>query len=185
MIVSVFSGLFYFSSCHKYSVPDQYLQLIPPTQTDNPLTSENIQNIVEKSINNIEYILVNGIRKITSIRKKKIGLLQGHGELNRQDLAHALSLISPYYSVDTISIRSNTLALNEFNAVIIADPQTAYSEADLFTIDQFVMNGGNLLCFMNTLKIPHNELYMQGGIIAQRKNLNLQNMLFDKLNENF
>ena len=167
--------------------PDQYIQLIPPTPMDNPLTSDNIQNVVERAINNLEYELVNGIRKITSIRKKKIGLLQGHGELNGKDLLHALSLISPFYSIDTVSIRSNTLALNDFDAIIIADPQTPYSESDLFTLDQFVMKGGNLLCFMNTLKIPQNELFLKGSVIAQRKNLNLQNMLFDygfKINDN-
>ena len=66
-------------------------------------------------------------------------------------------------------------------------PKTPFSEADLFTIDQFVMKGGDLMCFMNTLDISNDTLYAQGYTHSTRKNLRLDHLLFDygfKFNDN-
>ena len=155
------------------------VQLLPGTAPDRPFAINQMAEVVENGLNNLEYNLVSALRRLTTIEKKKIAFLQGHGELNDYETKIAKLLITPYYSVSNVTIAGYINALDDFDALIIADPKAPFSEADLFTIDQFVMNGGDLMCFMNTLDINNDTLYTQGFTHSTRKNMRLEHMLFD------
>ena len=163
------------------------VQLLPGTSPDRPFMLNQMPDVVENGLNNLEYNLVSALRRLTTIERKKIAFLQGHGELNDYETRIAKSLIAPYYFVENVTIDGYIKALDDYDALIIADPKQPFSEADLFTIDQFVMRGGDLMCFMNTLEINKDTLFAQGYTHSSRKNLRLENMLFDygfKINDN-
>lgn len=163
------------------------VQLLPGTSPDRPFMLNQMPDVVENGLNNLEYNLVSALRRLTTIERKKIAFLQGHGELNDYETRIAKSLIAPYYFVENVTIDGYIKALDDYDALIIADPKQTFSEADLFTIDQFVMRGGDLMCFMNTLEINKDTLFAQGYTHSSRKNLRLENMLFDygfKINDN-
>ena len=163
------------------------VQLLPGTSPDRPFRLDQMPEVVEKGLNNLEYNLISTLRRLTTVEKKKIGFLQGHGELNDYETRIAKALIAPYYSVKNVTINGYINALDDFDALIIADPKATFSEADLFTIDQFVMKGGDLMCFINTLDINNDTLFAQGYTHSTRKNLRLDHMLFDygfKINDN-
>ncbi|MDG1720225.1 MAG: Gldg family protein, partial [Bacteroidia bacterium] len=163
------------------------VQLLPGTSPDRPFMLNQMPDVVENGLNNLEYNLVSALRRLTTIERKKIAFLQGHGELNDYETRIAKSLIAPYYFVENVTIDGYIKALDDYDALIIADPKQTFSEADLFTIDQFVMRGGDLMCFMNTLEINKDTLFAQGYTHSSRKNLRLEHMLFDygfKINDN-
>ena len=163
------------------------VQLLPGTSPDRPFMLNQMPDVVENGLNNLEYNLVSALRRLTTIERKKIAFLQGHGELNDYETRIAKSLIAPYYFVENVTIDGYIKALDDYDALIIADPKQPFSESDLFTIDQFVMRGGDLMCFMNTLEINKDTLFAQGYTHSSRKNLRLENMLFDygfKINDN-
>ncbi len=162
------------------------VQLLPGTSPDRPFMLNQMPDVVENGLNNLEYNLVSALRRLTTIERKKIAFLQGHGELNDYETRIAKSLIAPYYFIENVTI-DGLKALDDYDALIIADPKETFSEADLFTIDQFVMKGGDLMCFMNTLEINKDTLFTQGYTHSSRKNLRLEHMLFDygfKINDN-
>ena len=147
--------------------------------------------IIETAINGLEYNLINGLRKVHKLHRKRIALLQGHGELNSLELKSARDLISPYYIVDTAFQINGELSslkkLKEYDGLIIANPLDKFTFPDLAIIDQFLLNGGSLMCFMNTLNINPDTLYLTGRSPTARQNIGLQNMLFDygiKVNNN-
>jgi len=172
----------------------EYIQLIegnwvPKNRID---IQELVQRkIIERATNDLEYNLINGLRKVHKIHRKRIAILQGHGELSALELKSAKDLISPYYYIDT-AFRingefSSLKKLREFDGLIIANPQAKFTLPDLAIIDQFVLNGGSLMCFMNTLNINPDTLYLTGRSPTSRQNIGLQNMLFDygiKINSN-
>ena len=163
------------------------VQLLPGTSPDRPFLLNQMPDVVENGLNNLEYNLVSALRRLTTIERKKIAFLQGHGELNDYETRIAKSLIAPYYFIENVTIDGYIKALDDYDALIIADPKQPFSEADLFTIDQFVMKGGDLMCFMNTLEINKDTLFAQGYTHSSRKNLRLEHMLFDygfKINDN-
>lgn len=169
-------------------IKENSIQFLPGTKPGNPMSLTDVSEQLESAINNLEYSLLSSIRNITLIEKPRIAFLQGHGELNYNQTIRVRSLIAPYYSITDIALNDSIDALNDLDGLIIADPQTPFSNKDLYIIDQFVMSGGKLMCFMNSLHLEEDSLMTRGLTNTIRKNLKLERMLFDyglKLNENY
>lgn len=164
------------------------VQLLPGTQPGRPFALEQMTEIIENALNNLEYNLLSAMRRLTQTSKPTIAFLQGHGELNQAETMRARALISPYYQIKDVALNDSIAALKEVDGLIIADPQTPFSQKDLYLIDQFVMRGGKLLCFMNTLALNEDTLNATGMTHTSRKNLLLDRLLFDygiKIKENY
>jgi gliding-associated putative ABC transporter substrate-binding component GldG len=132
--------------------------------------------------------LLSALRRLTQQTKPTIAFLQGHGELSYPETLRARALISPYYNITDLTLNDSIAALNDVDGLIIADPQTPFSQKDLYLIDQFVMRGGKLMCFANTLALNEDTLNTKGMTHTTRKNLLLDRLLFDygiKIKENY
>jgi ABC-2 type transport system permease protein len=164
------------------------VQLLPGTQPGRPYALEQTTEIIENALNNLEYNLLSAMRRLTQTSKPTIAFLQGHGELNPAETMRARALISPYYQIKDVALNDSIAALQDVDGLIVADPQTPFSQKDLYLIDQFVMRGGKLLCFMNTLALNEDTLNATGMTHTSRKNLLLDRLLFDygiKIKENY
>ena len=164
------------------------IQFLPGTQPGKPYQLNGITEMIQNSINNLEYILVSSIRRAIKDEKQQIGFLQGHGELKYQQTQRARALISPYFKLDDVTIDGRVDALDNFDGLIIAGPKTQFSDKDLFVIDQFVLNGGRLICLIDALHLPLDSLNMRGMSHTTRITTGLERMLFDyglKINDNY
>ena len=54
------------------------------------------------------------------------------------------------YTVTDIDLSKEDIPL-DMNSLIICEPHLDYSDEELYKIDQFVMRGGNLIVFKNSL----------------------------------
>ena len=102
------------------------VQLLPGTSPDRPFMLNQMPEVVESALNNLEYNLVSALRRLTTVEKKKIAFLQGHGELNDYETRIAKSLISPYYSVKNVTIDGYINALDGFDALIMQTPKRPF-----------------------------------------------------------
>lgn len=164
------------------------IQLLPGTRTGQPNHLEGIAPAIGASINNLEYVLLNAIRRSVQKEKKKIGFLQGHGELTFAQTQRARALISSDFNVEDVTINAKLNALDDYQGLIIANPRQKFDERDLFIIDQFLLKGGRLMCFMDALSINEDTLNIKGMVNTTRIKTGLENLLFDyglKLNENY
>jgi len=164
------------------------VQFLPGTQPGRPYALEQMSDIIENALNNLEYNLLSAMRRLTQTSKPTIAFLQGHGELTYAQTMRARALISPYYELKDVELNDSIAALKDVDGLIIADPQTPFSQKDLYLIDQFVMRGGNLMCFLNTLALNEDTLNATGMTHTTRKNLLLDRLLFDygiKIKENY
>lgn len=164
------------------------VQFLPGTQPGRPYALEQMSEMIENALNNLEYNLLSAMRRLTQTSKPTIAFLQGHGELNPAETMRARALISPYYQIKDVALNDSIAALKDVDGLIIADPQTPFSQKDLYLIDQFVLRGGKLLCFMNTLALNEDTLNATGMTHTTRKNLLLDRLLFDygiKIKENY
>ena len=169
-------------------IKESTIQFLPGTKPGSPYGLAQMSDVIQNAHNNLEYNLISAIRRITQKEKKRIAFLHGHEELNLNQTIRARALISPYFSITDVNLNDSIAALEDVDGLIIADPQTPFSMKDLYIIDQFVLKGGKLMCFMNTLHLEEDTLNSQGYVNTLRKNLKLENMLFDygiKLNENY
>ncbi len=166
----------------------QSIQFLPGTSPGKPYSLDGMTEIIENSMNNLEYILMSSIRRTTQKDKPRIAFLQGHGELSFAETQRSRALIAPYFSIADITINESIAALDDVDGLIIARPRQAFSNRDLYVIDQFVMRGGRLMCFLDALVLNEDTLNKNGMTHTMRNETGLERMLFDyglKLNENY
>jgi gliding-associated putative ABC transporter substrate-binding component GldG len=165
----------------------QNIQFLPGTPPGKPYTLEGLTEILENSLNNLEYILVSSLRRATQKVKPRIGFLQGHGELTFAQTQRARALISPYFAIADVSLNDSLAALDGLDGLIIARPTKKFNDKELYIIDQFVMRGGRLMCFLDALQLNEDTLNANGITHTTRFETGLERMLFDyglKINEN-
>jgi gliding-associated putative ABC transporter substrate-binding component GldG len=166
----------------------QTIQFLPGTPVEHPYVLDELTDLIDNSTKNLEYILVSSLRKTTQVKKPRIAFLQGHGELNFQQTQRVRSLIAPYFSIADITINDSIAALDNVDGLIIARPTQKFSDKDLFVIDQFVMKGGRLMCFIDALYLNEDTLNRNGSTHTMRYETGIERMLFDyglKLNDNY
>jgi ABC-2 type transport system permease protein len=165
-----------------------HIQLMPGTPQGQYYTlSPKLEAQIQNSINNLEYMLLSSIRRATQKEKPRLAFLQGHGELTYPQTQRVRTLVSPYYSVEDIVLNDSIDALKGVDGLIIARPTQPFSEKDKYIIDQFVMKGGKLMCFIDKLFVPEDSLNKNGYTHTMRYTLELDRMLFDygiKINDN-
>jgi ABC-2 type transport system permease protein len=154
---------------HGHEVPWQLLK----TQIGS---SSEMQ--LNNSIQALEYEFASCIRNLSTNVRPKIGFIEGHGELDTLAVEDIKNALSEFYSLKRIKINESLNALQGMKAIIIAKPETSFSEKDKYIIDQFVMNGGKVLWVIDPLNTSVDSLRKSGGTIAVPYDLNLDNMFF-------
>ena len=135
---------------------------------------ENLNN----SIENLEYRVVEAIRSLEQTEVEKVAFLEGHGELEERDVYDLTQLLAQYYQVDRGCLGNETGVLDDYAAVIIADPQLPFSEEDKYILDQYIMQGGRVLWVINGVKFSADFLASQGTTPIVALDLDINDMLF-------
>lgn len=159
----------------------------------------NPEYVLNNSIEDIEFELTNALFKVMSTTKPTIAFLEGHNELNEletADITHSLGQIkgslSEYFTVDRINIKefeldennspslSNQInRLNKYKALIIAKPTQKFSKVDKFLVDQYIMNGGKTIWFIDGVVMDMDSLKGNSPFsMAIPNDLNLTDMMF-------
>lgn len=154
------------------------MQILQNQGNQDPMTAINY------SIEELEYDIDNAIQKLSINFKPKVAFIQGQGELDSMQTASAVKALSEYYSVRSVAINHHTGALLDsggvlrYQAIIIAKPDTAFSEPDKLSIDQYIMHGGKVFWLIDPLYTPIDSLAANGNTVAFPMDLNLEDMLF-------
>lgn len=159
--------------------------------------------VLNNSIQNLEFKFVNAIHKLTRIRKPAIAFIEGHGELNERETWDISNSLKADYSVERLKINGKLDALvsrkiidsvsreskiePKYAAIIIAGPDSAFSDKDKFIIDQYIMYGGKVMWLIDPVFASMDSIQRKESSVAIEKNLNIQDMLFKygiRLNSN-
>ena len=111
---------------------------------DVPRNKRQRKELVNKSIENIEYELAFALRKLTVQQKKSIAFLSGHGELTEQETFTIRKKLSEVYEVKNVQLTEYT-DLSKHDLVVMAKPRIPFGEKEKFVLDQYLVNGGNAL----------------------------------------
>lgn len=144
--------------------------------------------VLNNSVQALEYELSNTIRKLGTIFKPRVAFIEGHGEWDSLHVASATDALMEYYEVERVGLRGGFTALtgrdsagnprNEYEAIIIAKPDTAFSEQDKFIVDQFIMNGGKVLWLIDPVYTDIDSLRVTAFTMGLPNTLNLDDQLF-------
>lgn len=149
--------------------------------------------LLNNSIQSLEYVLSNGIRALARGQKPSVAFMRGHGELELPYMSDMIASLYEYYNLDTILMNENINSLtmreldpkdstyrfhNKYDLIIVAKPTRPFSDRDLYILDQYVMYGGKLLWLIDPLDADLDSLESAGSAVATRLPVNLDDMLF-------
>lgn len=174
---------------------------IPIDLLENQLgqSSEEALNV---SMQNLEFRLIDAVKKVTRLQKPQIAFIEGHGELDEQEVYDITQTLKQNYVVTRGEIGDKTNALLSrtdynaqgevkafpaFDAIIFAKPTEPFSEKEKFLIDQYIMHGGKVLWLVEPIYANMDSLQSQESTIGVEMDLNLDDMLFKygvRLNRN-
>ena len=130
------------------------------------------------SIENLEFAFAEAIRSLTQDTIEKIAFLEGHGELDEHDVYDLTQQLAKYYQIDRGTLGTVSGVLDDYKAVIIADPQMPFSETDKYILDQYIMQGGRILWVVNGVRFSDDHLASEGYTPIIALDLNINDMLF-------
>ena len=130
------------------------------------------------SIENLEFAFAEAIRSLTQDTIEKIAFLEGHGELDEHDVYDLTQQLAKYYQIDRGTLGTVSGVLDDYKAVIIADPQMPFSETDKYILDQYIMQGGRILWVVNGVRFSDDYLASEGYTPIIALDLNINDMLF-------
>ncbi len=136
------------------------------------------EQMLNNSVQGLEYGFGNSIRKLSSKLPQRIAMIDGHGEADEDQLADITRELSAFYMVERVRIEEKLEKLKGFKAIVIAGPDSAFSEKDKFIIDQFIMRGGKALWLIDGTKVNMDSLQKSDETIAIANEINLEDMLF-------
>ena len=130
------------------------------------------------SIEGIEFEFANAIRRLTQNRKGNLAFLKGHGELNQWDVYDiSNSLLNDFY-VSRITVEQLSEAPGKQDIIIVAGPNIAFNEKDKIVLDQYLMQGGKIMWFIDPVRVSLDSLSKGHMTMAFPLDLNLGDMLF-------
>ncbi len=159
----------------SYKDKEMGINLLSATSGVAPESELNVTHSIEE----LEYRLTNGLTKILRHQKPSVAFTEGHGELSEYEVVDISKTLSEYYDVKRGAINGQPGVLDEFEAIIIAKPQKAFSEQDKYVIDQYIMQGGNVLWLLEGAITNLDSLFAKSYTLALDNKTELEDMLFN------
>ena len=99
----------------------------------------------------MEYQLTTSIKKVASVDKPSIALIQGHGEPPLSQLQLLNQSLSILYNVESFDVSSESEIPMRFRTLLMINPSDSIGQADFAKIDAYLEKGGNLCLAYNAV----------------------------------
>lgn len=170
-----------------------YKSMEQPLQLLRSELGASEDEMVNRAIEDIEFNLAYAINLVTNETKPKIAFIEGHGEHELRRVADVTRSLQEKYLVERVRLNERVNALtereqsdssglvvrNKFQAIVIAAPDSVFSEKDKFIIDQYVMHGGKILWLVDPIFASMDSLQYGGATMGVTNDINLDDMLFN------
>jgi len=128
------------------------------------------RNKITRSIQQIEYLILDGIRRVTLKEKSNLAVLTSHQTSKNIKLANLLQSLKPYYNLASFNLKNpeNTPLqslnnLKRFDALIVSNPNEPFSKKEKYILDQYELYGGGILWMINGIAISRDSLFNNSG----------------------
>jgi len=165
------------------------------------LRSENMdpdEIMVQNAINQVEFNLGQAMRLGLRDRRPTVGILQGHGCWAPVETADFSTTLAETADVVDVRLDGAVDALCEriegrpqrqpkYDVLVVAGPDSTFSDRDKLLLDQYLMNGGNLLWLIDPLATDLDSIRETNQTLATTRETGLFDLLFHhgvRLNRN-
>jgi ABC-2 type transport system permease protein len=147
----------------------------------DPLTGSLVTDEA-KSISNAEALLefkfADAIEKIQRKQKPLIGYMTGNGQPMGPETFDLVQTLDADYAFNIVDPNKTNVIPKEFAAIMIVKPSVSFSDSTKMKIDQYIMQGGKVLWFLDMLHAEKDSLAIVAQTLAYDRGLNLDDLLF-------
>ena len=135
--------------------------------------------VLNQSVENLEFELINGIRELISKQAFEIGLAMGQGELSVDEGFGIVEALADNYEVYKVPLEQakKPSDLDPFKIMIVSGPKEKYTETEIYLLDQYLMNGGNIIFMIDALAYDMAQAGGEGTVAMPFEN-GLDQLLF-------
>ena len=145
------------------------------------------EQIINQSIEGLEYEFASTIQQLVDSRRKRIGLVVGHGEPDSTFLGGLTNLVLSKYDLFKVNLPEKNTPIVGYDLLLITKPSQAFTDQEKFLLDQYVMKGGRLAFFLDVLSINIDSA-LSSSSVAIPVQTNLEDLLFKygvRINQNY
>ncbi|WP_339700396.1 gliding motility-associated ABC transporter substrate-binding protein GldG [Algoriphagus aquimarinus] len=135
--------------------------------------------ILNQSIENLEFELSNAIRKLISPESSSVAMIMGHGEMSEDEGFGLVEALDGDFELFKVPLEQaeKPADLAHFKMIFIQGPKESFTEREVYLLDQYVMGGGNLVVLLDGVAVEIENAGGQ-GTLAMPIDLGLDNLLF-------
>ena len=126
----------------------------------------------------MEYQFIKTLNKIMQPRKPGIAYAVGNGQPVDARPYELLQTLNTDYVFKMFDLKIQPFVPADVDILMIVKPTEPFTEEEKLKIDQFIMHGGKLLCFIDNLIAEQDSLSFKPETIAYDRNLNLTDLFF-------
>ncbi len=127
----------------------------------------------------LEFKFADAIDKLTRKQLPIVAYAAGNGQPLNPTVRDLFDAMRNNYRFGVIDLKTGSLDADTINALLIVKPSQRFTDAEKLKIDQYVMQGGNVIWFVDKLYAEMDSLLRaQSDFVAFDKNLNLDDILF-------
>ena len=130
------------------------------------------------SMEQLEFAFMEALHRLQQTETPRVAILEGHSEPDEAHTYDLMVTLSKYFQVDRGQITNDPHVLDGYQAILIVDPQSAFSDAERFIIDQYIMRGGTVLWAINGVRFSEQILQSNGFTPIVAADLGLTEQLF-------
>jgi gliding-associated putative ABC transporter substrate-binding component GldG len=135
--------------------------------------------ILNQSIENLEFELSNAIKKLISPGTNSIAMLIGHGEMSEDEGFGMVEALDGEFELFKVPLeQAKTVGdLQNFRLIFIQGPKELFTEREIYLLDQYVMGGGNLVVLLDGVAVDVSQAGGE-GTFAMPVDSGLDDLLF-------
>jgi gliding-associated putative ABC transporter substrate-binding component GldG len=127
----------------------------------------------------LEYKFAAAIDKATKVSYPTVAYLVGNGQPTDLTVSDLAETLRNDYNLGVFDLKAGYPSAANIDLLLIVKPTTPFTEEDQLKIDQYVLNGGKVIWFVDKLHAELDSLMRtQAGYTAYDRGLNIDPLLF-------
>ena len=126
----------------------------------------------------MEYQFVKSLDRLINPKKPGIAYAVGNGQPVDARVYDLVQTLKQDYDFGMVNLQTQPRVPDNADVLLIVKPTLQFSEDEKLKLDQFVMHGGKLLCFIDGLIAEQDSLAFKPETIAYDRDLNLTDLFF-------
>ncbi len=132
------------------------------------------QEVLNQSVEGLEYEIMQGIQTLTQTDRKKIGFFLDYSKVPAIKQLGLIASLRKSYDLYPVDL-SASATLEGLDAICVIQPERKFSLDDQYKIDQFLVKGGKGIFFLEGIRVDT----IQGqGLVTSVMDVGLDEMLF-------